>query len=1094
MPMQSFDYTFVASPVGTHWFHSQIGAQYADGLFGVLIVEASEDSYEGLPKFLLTMTEWWHRYAIDQSDILTTHPTNHHHRCPVFLSGIMNGKDRYDCSLIEQPLLMLNITGEEQNQLDDNLICAFYRPYERCTIAYNQTYRFRLIATGSELNYQFSIDNHNLTIVAIDGVYVQPYEVQQVWIYISQRYDVLKQSKIIMPPPNQSTQTPSQQLTTRENSQFKKLVRFYEQKQYKKGLAAAREILKKFPNHGETLSMKGLILNSMGRKEEALENIRNGIKNNITSHVVWHVYGLWQRSERKYDEAIKAYKKALQCEKDSLTILRDLSLLQIQMRDLDGYKETRHQLFNLKPGQRQSWVGFAMSYHLLGDYDMAQSVLEEFRKTQQDRPAPSPDKLYDNEHSEYLLYQNLVLRESGQYEDALRHIQVHEKDIYNKLVLAEIKYDLYMRLGTNDRAETILRDLIERNTGNKKYYYMLEECLHLTNIDDKTKLYENLIEKYPKADAPKQISLQFLTGEPFAKAVGLYLQRGLQKGVPSLFQSVKFLYATPEKIQIIDTLLRTYLNNLIKYGTFEISSGIENLTKETEPPTSLLWLQYYLAQHYDYLGDINKAFEYINQAICDTPTLVELYMFKAKIFKHAGDFQTAASWMDEAQSLDTADRFVNCKCTKYLLRANQINNALEIAGKFTRENSLPADYLREMQCMWFELEMARAYRRLKKYGEALKKCHEIDRHFQEFIEDQFDFHSYCLRKMVLCAYVDMLNLEDHMKGHRFFRQAAEIAVEIYIRLYDHPLSGQDNDTNDNLANMSIGEAKKLKNKLRKQQLREQQEKQKQIEVERRKKEFQRSRNKDDGEEEKVKEEEIVAEKLEHCEKPLEEAMRFLQPLEDFSGNFIQTHYLGFEVYYRRKKYLLMLRCLKRMKKLDTNHPKLHSCLMKFLKLVKTEPIVDERLRTLIDEELKIFDIKQEDSIKNIEEFNENFIKNHSNSLSYRAEAVKIMLLINPKNNFKAIEFLTTLNSNFIDQNLKVCSNIYENMQLGDYGSIESSIIEKYRLECNHLWPQANLFQINPSSTFDQSQSSAPPSYSSCDSQIDGGEVITNNQN
>ena len=55
--------------------------------------------------------------------------------------------------------------------------------------------------------------------------------------------------------------------------------------------------------------------------------------------------------------------------------------------------------------------------------------------------------------------------------------------------------------------------------------------------------------------------------------------------------------------------------------------------EEIEPATSLLWLQYYLAQHYDHLGDINKAFEYINQAICDTPTLVELYMFKAKIYK-----------------------------------------------------------------------------------------------------------------------------------------------------------------------------------------------------------------------------------------------------------------------------------------------------------------------------------------------------------------------------------------------------------------------------------------------------------------------------
>ncbi len=48
--------------------------------------------------------------------------------------------------------------------------------------------------------------------------------------------------------------------------------------------------------------MKGLLLNSMGKKEEALENIRNGIKNNITSHVLWHVYGLWQRSERKLNQ------------------------------------------------------------------------------------------------------------------------------------------------------------------------------------------------------------------------------------------------------------------------------------------------------------------------------------------------------------------------------------------------------------------------------------------------------------------------------------------------------------------------------------------------------------------------------------------------------------------------------------------------------------------------------------------------------------------------------------------------------------------------------------------------------------------------
>ena len=37
------------------------------------------------------------------------------------------------------------------------------------------------------------------------------------------------------------------------------------------------------------------------------------------------------------------------------------------------------------------------------------------------------------------------------------------------------------------------------------------------------------------------------------------------------------------------------------------------------------------------------------------------------------------------------------------------------------------DNLNEMQCMWFQVECAAAYQRLGKWGEALKKCHEIDR-------------------------------------------------------------------------------------------------------------------------------------------------------------------------------------------------------------------------------------------------------------------------------------------------------------------------------------------------------------------------------
>ena len=106
--------------------------------------------------------------------------------------------------------------------------------------------------------------------------------------------------------------------------------------------------------------------------------VQRGLRNDLKSHVCWHVYGLLQRSDKKYSEAIKCYRNALKWDKDNIQILRDLSLLQIQMRDLEGYKETRHQLFSLRPTQRASWIGFAMSYHLLEDYEMALKILEEF--------------------------------------------------------------------------------------------------------------------------------------------------------------------------------------------------------------------------------------------------------------------------------------------------------------------------------------------------------------------------------------------------------------------------------------------------------------------------------------------------------------------------------------------------------------------------------------------------------------------------------------------------------------------------------------------------------------------------------------------
>lgn len=54
---------------------------------------------------------------------------------------------------------------------------------------------------------------------------------------------------------------------------------------------------------------------------------------------------------------------------------------------------------------------------------------------------------------------------------------------------------------------------------------------------------------------------------------------------------------------------------------------------EKEPPTTLLWVQYFLAQHFDKLGQYSLALDYINAAIGSTPTIIELFYMKAKIYK-----------------------------------------------------------------------------------------------------------------------------------------------------------------------------------------------------------------------------------------------------------------------------------------------------------------------------------------------------------------------------------------------------------------------------------------------------------------------------
>ena len=239
--------------------------------------------------------------------------------------------------------------------------------------------------------------------------------------------------------------------------------------------------------------MKGLTLNGLGRKEEAYDYVRRGLKNDLKSHVCWHVYGLLQRGDKKYDEAIKCYRNALRWEKDNIQILRDLSLLQIQMRDLEGYRETRHQLFRLRPSHHASWIGFAMSYDLLGDHETAINILDTFRQSQ------TNNETHDYKHSELLLYQNQILVEAGHHERALKHLDEFSGQICDKLAVKETRAQLLVQLERCEEAVPIYEALIKINPDNVQYYKAYVEARKATGDEKK------LLEIYRELQVSQQL-------------------------------------------------------------------------------------------------------------------------------------------------------------------------------------------------------------------------------------------------------------------------------------------------------------------------------------------------------------------------------------------------------------------------------------------------------------------------------------------------------------------------------------------------------------------------------------------------------------
>lgn len=158
-PGHSFTYNFtVDSQAGTYWYHSHSGPQYSDGLRGVFIVE-DENQVEYDEEVVLSVSDWYHTETAE---------------------------------LMSQFLSRFNPTGAEpvpQNALfnDSRNVTWDVRP--------ETTYLVRLVNMGMFVSQYVYIEDHELTIVEVDGVRVQPQTTDSLYLAVAQRVSFLVTTK-----------------------------------------------------------------------------------------------------------------------------------------------------------------------------------------------------------------------------------------------------------------------------------------------------------------------------------------------------------------------------------------------------------------------------------------------------------------------------------------------------------------------------------------------------------------------------------------------------------------------------------------------------------------------------------------------------------------------------------------------------------------------------------------------------------------------------------------------------------------------------------------------------------------------------------
>lgn len=590
------------------------------------------------------------------------------------------------------------------------------------------------------------------------------------------------------------------------NPEFQMALKEFDAKRYEKVEKLCDRMISKNPKDDQALALKGLNYYFLQKPELGEQILKQALKANFKSPVAWHFYAIFHKEKGNYSQAMKSYNKALNFAPTNFNIIRDLSYMQLYLRQLDSFVQTCKLGVENKPGMLINWVTLAFSYSLVKDYKSALAALNSVEKL-------GKETLKKNDIHELKLFNAMIQSKDKKYEEAMNYL-IHFKSelidkpmVYDMIVQNAIKAKKYnigldyctKALNLNpDNINLILYYFIMKINQNdfqpKTYNDLLNIQENYKYLKDMTEVLYELKNNYPKSKIIKNLELSFSQNEEFEKKFENYFINQLEITIPSIFINIQFIYKLqPHKIKIIQKILDKYNANI------KSSSKIND---NLDLPIHVAWVYFYEAQHYLFLSELEEAINYINVAIDITPSVIEFYMVAAKIFKHSYMIDNYILAYDKARMLDVGDRYLNAKTAKIYLRSGDIEKNSELMKEFVSD-PLTEENIKFTETLWYLNECGGAFLIKKNIIRSHYCFKNVINVFLAIIKDQVDFYNFCLRRNML---KDLYHTIVFLNGIAKNKYVIQALIKIDI-IYNYLKA---NENNKELEEKFIKEYEKMK--------------------------------------------------------------------------------------------------------------------------------------------------------------------------------------------------------------------------------------------------------------------------------------------